>query len=62
MADLLGPGGLESRDDRMALQYSLAKAWMDAGDGEKAFAYLNEGSRHGRARPSNTTRTRPTYG
>ncbi len=45
MAALLGAGGLESRDDRMALNYSLAKAWMDVGEADRAFSYLNEGSR-----------------
>jgi tetratricopeptide (TPR) repeat protein len=49
MATLLGPGGLQARDDRIALHYALGKAWMDAGDVDQAFAYLNEGSRLKRA-------------
>jgi hypothetical protein len=49
MAALLEQGGLQARDDRIALNYALGKAWMDAGDAERAFAYLNEGSRLKRA-------------
>lgn len=49
MAALLGAGGVEARNDRIALNYALAKGWMDAGDAGRAMAALNEGSRLKRA-------------
>jgi hypothetical protein len=45
MEGLLASGGVEGRADRMALHFALGKAWMDAGDGQKAFAHLNLGNR-----------------
>lgn len=49
MAALLAPGGIEGRTDRIALHYSLAKALMDCGEAEQAFAQLDAGSRLKRA-------------
>jgi tetratricopeptide (TPR) repeat protein len=48
MEALLGPGGLESRADQLALRFALGKAWMDAGDAERAFHHLNIGNRQQR--------------
>ena len=45
MTDLFGDKGIEGRDDIMALNYALAKAWMDLKNSDKAFTYLNEGNR-----------------
>ncbi|WP_083901561.1 tetratricopeptide repeat-containing sulfotransferase family protein [Azospirillum sp. B4] len=46
---LFGPDPVQSQTDRTALNFALGKAWMDIGDGERAFAYLNEGNRQKRA-------------
>lgn len=45
MEALMKPGGVEGRADRMAMHFALAKAWMDAGDPARAFAWLDEGNR-----------------
>jgi tetratricopeptide (TPR) repeat protein len=45
MENLLAPGGIETRADRVALHFALAKAWMDAGDAPRAFANMNLGNR-----------------
>ena len=34
-----------SIDDRILLQFTLGKAWLDAGDAERAFAHLDSGNR-----------------
>jgi tetratricopeptide (TPR) repeat protein len=49
MEALLRPGGVESRADRLAMHFALGKAWMDAGEAEKAFAHLNAGNQAQRA-------------
>lgn len=49
MEALVAPGNVQSQNDRTALHFALAKAWMDAGDPERAFAYLDEGNRQKRA-------------
>ena len=49
MEALLAAGGAPGHDDRMMLHFALGKAWMDAGDGERAFAHLAEGNRLKRA-------------
>ncbi|MDE1149898.1 MAG: sulfotransferase [Azospirillaceae bacterium] len=46
---LEGPDAVQSQTDRTALNFALGKAWMDIGDGERAFAYLNQGNREKRA-------------
>ncbi len=40
--------GLRMRE-RIDLEFALGKAWMDAGDPERAFLHLNEGNRRRRA-------------
>jgi tetratricopeptide (TPR) repeat protein len=49
MEALLGPGGVESLNDRIAMQFALGKAWMDAGDPDRAFRHLADGNRMKRA-------------
>lgn len=49
MEALVGPGGLQARTDRTALHFALGKAWMDAGDAERAFTHLDAGNREKRA-------------
>lgn len=49
MESLLSGGGAESRDDKTMLHFALGKAWMDAGDGVRAFGHLDAGSRLKRA-------------
>ncbi len=49
MEALVASGGVQSQTDRTALNFALGKAWMDAGDPERAFAYLDEGNRQKRA-------------
>jgi tetratricopeptide (TPR) repeat protein len=44
MEALLGPEGLESQGDRLALHFALGKAWMDAKDPAKAFIQLDAGN------------------
>ncbi|TWB36499.1 tetratricopeptide repeat-containing sulfotransferase family protein [Nitrospirillum pindoramense] len=46
---LYGPDPLQSQTDRTALNFALGKAWMDIGDADRAFGYLNEGNRQKRA-------------
>jgi hypothetical protein len=36
-------------DERLLLEFALGKAWMDVGDGERAFAHLRAGNRQKRA-------------
>lgn len=45
MEALLDPKVLQARNDRVALLFALGKAWLDAGDEQKAFGYFNEGNR-----------------
>ncbi|EIZ77182.1 sulfotransferase [Novosphingobium sp. Rr 2-17] len=49
MEALIRTGGVQSHADRAALHFALGKAWMDAGDPERAFTYLAEGNRQKRA-------------
>lgn len=49
MKALLGSSGVHSNKDRMAMQFALGKAFLDAGDSNTAFKYLNEGNRMKRA-------------
>ena len=45
MEALMRPGEIEAHSDRVAMNFALGKAWMDADDAAKAFAYLNAGNR-----------------
>ena len=45
MEALVQQGAVQARTDAAALRYALAKAWMDTGDGERAFAHLDEANR-----------------
>jgi tetratricopeptide (TPR) repeat protein len=38
-------GSQSSLDDQLHLRFALGKAWLDAGDADRAFAHLNEGNR-----------------
>lgn len=49
MRALLGPGGLEAPDERMAIDFALGKALLDARDPAAAFAHLAAGNRRKRA-------------
>lgn len=49
MEALLEADGAQAQNDRTALHFALGKAWMDAGDGGRAFAHFGEGSRLKRA-------------
>lgn len=49
MEALIGPGGLQTESDRTALYFAIGKAWMDIGDAERAFTYLDEGNRRKRS-------------
>lgn len=49
MEALLAPDGVQVLSDRIALGFALAKAWMDLGEPERAFAYLDEANRSKRA-------------
>jgi tetratricopeptide (TPR) repeat protein len=49
MEALVGAGGVQARADRIALHFALGKAWMDAGDAERAFTHLDAGNREKRA-------------
>ncbi|WP_448662042.1 sulfotransferase [Sphingomonas sp. CJ20] len=49
MEALLASGAVQSRSDRTALYFAIGKAWLDAGDAERAFTYLDEGNRQKRA-------------
>jgi tetratricopeptide (TPR) repeat protein len=49
MEALLGPGGVQVQADRTALHFAIGKAWMDAGDPERAFTHLDAGNRQKRA-------------
>lgn len=49
MEALLGPDGVESREDRIFLHFALGKAHLDAGDDDRAFDHLGEGARMKRA-------------
>ena len=49
MEALLAPGGLQSQSDRTALHFAIGKAWMDAGDADRAFKFLDEGNRQKRS-------------
>lgn len=42
---LLASGAVESNDNKIMLHFTLGKAWLDAGDGDRAFAHLAEGNR-----------------
>ncbi|MDA8230054.1 MAG: sulfotransferase [Magnetospirillum sp.] len=45
MEALLGADGLQSFADRMSLHFALGKAYLDAGDADRAFRHLGEGNR-----------------
>ena len=49
MESLLESGAVEACDDKIMLHFALGKVWLDAGDSERAFAHLEEGSRLKRA-------------
>ena len=49
MEALLRPDGVQSMSDRMSMHFALGKAYLDAGNDEKAFIHLNEGNRMKRA-------------
>lgn len=49
MEALLEPGVVQLQADRTALHFALGKAWLDAGNAERAFAHLAEGNRQKRA-------------
>ena len=49
METLLASGDVQSRCDRMSLHFALGKAWLDAGDADRAFAHLGQGNRMKRA-------------
>lgn len=49
MEALLAPGGVQVQMDRTALHFAIGKAWMDAGDAERAFTHLDAGNRQKRA-------------
>ncbi len=46
---LLGSSVVQAQNDRTALHFALAKAWLDAGDPDRAFRFLHEGNRLKRA-------------
>jgi len=45
MEALVRPDGAQSFNDRMSIHFALAKAYLDAGDSERAFIHLGEGNR-----------------
>jgi tetratricopeptide (TPR) repeat protein len=45
MESLLASGAVESNDNKIMLHFTLGKSWLDAGDGDRAFAHLAEGNR-----------------
>lgn len=45
MESLLSDPGLQSYNDRMYLHFTLGKAYLDGGNGDRAFHHLNEGNR-----------------
>ena len=45
MEELLRPDSGQSFKDRMSIHFALGKAYMDAGDDDRAFRHLNEGNR-----------------
>lgn len=49
MEALLDPKLVQAQNDRTALLFALGKAWLDAGNEQKAFGYFNEGNRLKRA-------------
>jgi tetratricopeptide (TPR) repeat protein len=49
MQALLAPGRVQAHEDRIRLHFALGKAYLDTGDGERAFAHLGEGNRMKRA-------------
>ncbi len=49
MKSLLASGTVEASDDKIMLHFALGKVWLDAGDSERAFAHLAQGSRLKRA-------------
>lgn len=49
MEALVAQDGVEGRADRTALHFALGKAWLDAGDAERAFDHLDHGNRRKRA-------------
>lgn len=49
MERLLAPDGVQGHDSRMSLHFALGKAYMDAGDSDRAFAHLAAGNRMKRA-------------
>ncbi len=49
MEALLAPDTVQARNDRIALHFALAKAWLDSGNDERAFLHFDEGNRQKRA-------------
>lgn len=49
METLLATGAVQGLDDRINLHFLLGKAYMDSGDGPRAFHHLGEGNRLKRA-------------
>lgn len=45
MESLMASGKVQALGDRTALNFALGKAWLDAGNPERAFACLDEGNR-----------------
>jgi tetratricopeptide (TPR) repeat protein len=45
MERLLQPDGVQSFNDRMSLHFALGKAYLDAGEGARAFQHLGAGNR-----------------
>ncbi len=48
-AALATGGGQSGGRERILLHFALGKAWMDAGDADRAFAHLHQGNRQARA-------------
>lgn len=46
---LLQSSNVQAQNDRTALHFALAKAWLDAGDPDRGFRFLHEGNRLKRA-------------
>jgi tetratricopeptide (TPR) repeat protein len=49
MEQMLASGRQLAQDDVLMLHFALGKAWLDAGDGTRAFVHLAEGNRMKRA-------------
>jgi tetratricopeptide (TPR) repeat protein len=49
MQALLGPDGVQARNDQMLLHFALGKAFLDLGQSDRAFAHLDAGNQMKRA-------------